>query len=365
MNNESYTPIIKTRRDIDTSHPTWGQQDTAAGEAAASSEGTELPAWESGDSTGSVPDPGPMPPAVDDTVGVSLPGQEPKRRSVCRFKFVYGWTDPVLWLAILLSVPSVGTIRDFISIPVVLILLLVIFSVVRYPIAIAVRLSRLSRNKPTENTTDTQWLPDPARLGTYRLWENGEWTPTVSGPAPRVGKTATVLTVAILGGLTALLTVGLIVNNGGSGGVGGSSVAQSNDPALAAVKADIRNVDTQFRTSNATTDSAIATGDVRAVQNALADLDTAMNTTATTVAALPPSVSADDKKELQTYVTTGQAAIDTQQEIIAGGISCGTRSSQALAEICIANLERTTSQREKETLTAWRTAILDLGYRYG
>jgi hypothetical protein len=147
----------------------------------------------------------------------SEPSTDVRKRSIARFKVLYGIGDPVLWIALFMGVPAAFGYNDRLDVVMIGIgagtaWIFVIADVLRWPIAIATRAVRLNNAKPA--STDPVWEPDPARLGQQRLWDGAAWTSQVAGPPPRPESWVTIATV----GVGMLLVVGTTLGIAAGGG---------------------------------------------------------------------------------------------------------------------------------------------------
>lgn len=282
------------------------------------------------------------------------------QHGIWQFKFIYGVHDPVLWIALFLSIPGLASF-GMLGTLLTLVLSLVVLALIRWPIAALTRSSRLSGRRP-RNVADHEWLPDPARLGTNRLWTGTAWSNQVSGPPPVPSVNKRVIIAATCGGLLALMTASMFFSSMNRG----PATSLSASPQLATIRASISTVDANQRAYNSALDAAVAnpTGaNQTAVVAALSGLKGSMQTVQLQVAALSPEVPLDMRSKLNTYVSTGNAAVAVEGEIIHGSLACAKESNQAAAQACIAALDGNTSARERQALGAWRDSILALGYR--
>lgn len=127
-------------------------------------------------------------------------------RGVAKFRFVTGFADPVLWLALFFAVPpnvwsyywstvTASVAPTVVDVAIGVFWPLVVFSVLRWPIAVARRMMVLSAGKPPAGTI-RQWFPDPAGLGTYRLWNGQKWDAAVIGPVKHPSRNTTIVVVS-------------------------------------------------------------------------------------------------------------------------------------------------------------------------
>ncbi len=299
---------------------------------------------------------------------VDIPEASRIQRGVYRFEVLYGWFDPVLWLAIAFTLPGVlvqgaGVYGAMAYLAIFLPLSILFFSGLRYPLAIFTRSSRLSRNRPTGSTGEPQWLPDPARLGTWRLWDGTGWTATVSGHPPPPKKGIALGTVSVGLALTALIVLSLVT--GGALNFGPSSVAASSDPALRQVQQDMTIADEQYAEAQRQADALAARPDPKAVESlrtSVSQVAAILIALKVDIRALPSSVSASDREKLQEYAVTGLAAVNYQAQMLTSILGCQQRPTRAQRETCVAVLEATYGNRARVLEQKWVDAARDVGY---
>ena len=299
---------------------------------------------------------------------LDVPEESRFQRGTLTFKLLYGWSDPVLWLAIAFTLPAVltqgaGLLGAAAYLAMVLPLAILVLSVLRYPLAIATRSWRLSRSRPSGSKGGPQWLGDPARLGTWRLWNGTDWSATVSGHPPPAKKGVALATVSAGVALTGLFALSLVA--GGAVNFGPSSVAGSSDPSLRRVQQDIRLANEQYVEAQRRTEAFAASPDPESLDLLSTSLDQAAAILVglkTDIRALPSSVSPSEREDLQEYAVTGLAAVNDQANLVRSAGVCLQRSTIAQTEFCIGALEGTYGNRSRALQQKWMDAAKDVGY---
>lgn len=306
-----------------------------------------------------------------DSVSVALADQQTvatKRRSIWRFKFLYGPHDPILWIALFLAASNelrtllrgegsfgvnvAGLAMGPVYVATELLIPLLMLAVIRYPIAVATRGIRLSNARPrgADVTVRTEWLTDPARLAQSRLWTRGKWSNQTSGQPPRPRSKALSAVAAVAVVFTVIL--GLAANVSG----GRSSSPSVIDPA-AKVAVSVAQEKVVASTSAYTAyvkEFGSSSASMATLTAKLEAFSTSTDSVTAAAAAFPDAVPADLRSDYTRVGETGSALARINRTALK---QLGECTDQA----CLTRTETLSKPLRQQALDRWTTALRAIG----